>query len=80
MRRFHRVSIDEPTAGTTEQILIGLSPRLEQFHDVLIDTEAITAAVELSGRYIPARINFLFCSWPNLQHVRPRCDLTPSQQ
>jgi len=57
MRRFHRVGIDEPDAGTTEQILIGLSPRLEQFHNVLIDTEAITAAVELSGRYIHDRKN-----------------------
>ena len=57
MRRFHRVSVDEPNAETTEQILIGLSPRLEQFHNVLIDTEAITAAVELSGRYIHDRKN-----------------------
>jgi ATP-dependent Clp protease ATP-binding subunit ClpA len=57
MRRFHRVGIDEPDASTTEQILIGLSPRLEQFHNVLIDTEAITAAVELSGRYIHDRKN-----------------------
>ena len=57
MRRFHRVSIDEPNAETTEQILIGLSPRLEQFHNVLIDTDAITAAVELSGRYIHDRKN-----------------------
>jgi ATP-dependent Clp protease ATP-binding subunit ClpA len=57
MRRFHRVSIDEPDAGTTEQILIGLSPRLESFHNVLIDTDAITAAVELSGRYIHDRKN-----------------------
>jgi ATP-dependent Clp protease ATP-binding subunit ClpA len=57
MRRFHRVSIDEPDSGTTEQILIGLSPRLEQFHNVMIDTEAITAAVELSGRYIHDRKN-----------------------
>ena len=57
MRRFHRVGIDEPDAATTEQILIGLSPRLEQFHNVLIDTEAITAAVELSGRYIHDRKN-----------------------
>jgi ATP-dependent Clp protease ATP-binding subunit ClpA len=57
MRRFHRVGIDEPDAGTTEQILIGLSPRLESFHNVLIDTEAITAAVELSGRYIHDRKN-----------------------
>jgi ATP-dependent Clp protease ATP-binding subunit ClpA len=57
MRRFHRVSIGEPDAATTEQILIGLSPRLELFHDVLIDTDAITAAVELSGRYIHDRKN-----------------------
>jgi ATP-dependent Clp protease ATP-binding subunit ClpA len=57
MRRFHRVGIDEPDAGTTEQILIGLSPRLESFHDVLIDTAAITAAVELSNRYIHDRKN-----------------------
>jgi ATP-dependent Clp protease ATP-binding subunit ClpA len=57
MRRFHRVGIDEPDAATTEQILIGLSPRLEAFHNVLIDTEAITAAVELSGRYIHDRKN-----------------------
>jgi ATP-dependent Clp protease ATP-binding subunit ClpA len=57
MRRFHRVTIDEPDTTTTEQILIGLSPRLEAFHNVLIDTEAITAAVELSGRYIHDRKN-----------------------
>jgi ATP-dependent Clp protease ATP-binding subunit ClpA len=57
MRRFHRVAIDEPSPEVTEQILIGLSPRLEQFHNVLIDTEAIQAAVELSGRYIHDRKN-----------------------
>jgi len=57
MRRFHRLSIDEPNDSTTEQILIGLSPRLEQFHNVMIDTEAMTAAVELSGRYIHDRKN-----------------------
>lgn len=57
MRRFHRVSVDEPNDETTEQILIGLSPRLEQFHNVLIDTDAISAAVELSGRYIHDRKN-----------------------
>jgi len=57
MRRFYRLAIDEPDANTTEQILIGLSPRLEQFHNVLIDTEAITAAVELANRYIHDRKN-----------------------
>ena len=57
MRRFHRVGIDEPDAATTEQILIGISPRLETFHNVLISTDAIKAAVELSGRYIHDRKN-----------------------
>ena len=57
MRRFYRLAIDEPDAATTEQILIGLSPRLEQFHNVLIDTEAITSAVELANRYIHDRKN-----------------------
>jgi ATP-dependent Clp protease ATP-binding subunit ClpA len=57
MRRFHKVGVDEPDRETTEQILIGLSPRLESFHNVLIDTDAITAAVELSGRYMHDRKN-----------------------
>jgi ATP-dependent Clp protease ATP-binding subunit ClpA len=57
MRRFHRLGVDEPTAETTEKILIGLSPRLESFHNVMIDTDAMTAAVELSGRYIHEKKN-----------------------
>jgi ATP-dependent Clp protease ATP-binding subunit ClpA len=57
MRRFHRIGIDEPTDLVTEQILLGLSPRLESFHNVLIDPDAVAAAVELSGRYIHDRKN-----------------------
>ena len=57
MRRFYRLTIDEPNSETTEKILIGLSPRLEKFHNVLIDTDAITAAVELAGRYIADKKN-----------------------
>jgi ATP-dependent Clp protease ATP-binding subunit ClpA len=57
MRRFHRVAIDEPSAAVTEQIILGLSPRLESFHNVLIEPEAVAAAVELSGRYIHDRKN-----------------------
>ena len=57
MRRFYRLAIDEPDRDTTEKILIGLSPRLEQFHDVMIDTEAMTAAVDYAGRYIHDRKN-----------------------
>jgi ATP-dependent Clp protease ATP-binding subunit ClpA len=57
MRRFYRLGIDEPTLETTEKILIGLSPRLEKFHNVMIDTDAIQAAVELTARYITDRKN-----------------------
>jgi ATP-dependent Clp protease ATP-binding subunit ClpA len=57
MRRFHRISIDEPTDAVTAQIMLGLSPRLESFHNVLIEPDAVAAAVELSGRYIHDRKN-----------------------
>jgi len=57
MRRFHRLGIDEPDNDTTEKILIGLSPRLEKFHNVMIETDAITAAVELSARFITDKKN-----------------------
>ena len=57
MRRFYRLGIDEPTAETTEKILIGLSLRLEKFHNVLIDTAAIKAAVELSNRFLTDKKN-----------------------
>ena len=57
MRRFYRLAIDEPTPEVTEQILIGLSPRLEKFHNVEITTEAITCAVDLAQRYITDRKN-----------------------
>jgi ATP-dependent Clp protease ATP-binding subunit ClpA len=57
MRRFYRLSIDEPDTSTTEQILIGLSPRLETFHNVLIETDAIMSAVEFGNRYIHDRKN-----------------------
>jgi ATP-dependent Clp protease ATP-binding subunit ClpA len=57
MRRFHKVVIDEPDTDTTKKILSGLAPRLNQFHDVTISTEAITTAVELSERYLFDRKN-----------------------
>jgi len=52
MRRFYRVSIDEPDAATTVRILQGLQPRLEEFHNVAIDAKAIDRAVELATRYL----------------------------
>ncbi len=57
MRRFYRVSVDEPSTDTTQRILRGLSERLNDFHDVNITEEAIEAAVEMAGRYIHERKN-----------------------
>ena len=57
MRRFYRVSIDEPSYDSTIRILKGLSSRLNDFHEVEISEEAVTAAVDASVRYIHDRKN-----------------------
>ena len=57
MRRFYRVSIDEPNKETTIRILTGLSQRLSDFHNVMISEDAINAAVESADRYIHDRKN-----------------------
>ncbi len=57
MRRFYRLAIDEPDHETTEKILGGLSPRLEAFHNVKIETDAVQAAVEFANRYIHEKKN-----------------------
>ena len=57
MRRFYRVTIDEPSHDTTVRILRGLSERLNDFHDVIIGEEAIEASVEMADRYIHDRKN-----------------------
>ena len=57
MRRFYRVSIDEPDAETTVRILNGLKPRLETFHSVSINTDAVERAVELANRYMHDKKN-----------------------
>jgi len=57
MRRFYKVTIDEPTKDTTIRILNGLAPRLNDFHEVEIQEEAILTAVETAERYISDRKN-----------------------
>lgn len=57
MRRFYRVSIDEPSHDSTVRILSGLATRLNEFHEVNITQEAIETAVELADRYIHDRKN-----------------------
>ena len=51
MRRFQRVTIDEPTPEITNDILQGIKQYYEKFHGTTITDEAIEAAVKLSVKY-----------------------------
>jgi len=54
-RRFQVVQVDEPSEEKAVLMLRGVASILEQHHRVALLDEAITAAVRLSHRYIPAR-------------------------
>ncbi|KIY22302.1 MULTISPECIES: ATP-dependent protease ATP-binding subunit ClpC [Mesobacillus] len=54
-RRFQPITVNEPTAEESVQILKGLRDRYEAHHRVSITDEAIEAAVKLSDRYISDR-------------------------
>lgn len=51
MRRFHRLTVDEPTPAVAKDILKGIRNYFENFHDANITDEAVDAAVDLSVRY-----------------------------
>jgi ATP-dependent Clp protease ATP-binding subunit ClpA len=53
MRRFCRMTVEEPTPATAKEILHGLKEYFEEFHGGEISDEAINAAVDLSVRYQP---------------------------
>jgi ATP-dependent Clp protease ATP-binding subunit ClpA len=57
MRRFYKLPVDEPDHDTTVKILTGVADRLAEYHNVQINMEAITSAVDLSSRYIHDRFN-----------------------
>ncbi|WP_044931890.1 ATP-dependent Clp protease ATP-binding subunit [Oribacterium sp. NK2B42] len=54
-RRFQPVTVDEPSEDETYDILKGIAPKYEEHHHVVIDDEALKAAVSLSERYINDR-------------------------
>ncbi|MCF7521636.1 ATP-dependent Clp protease ATP-binding subunit ClpA [Neisseria sp. ZJ106] len=54
-RRFQKVDIAEPSVAETVQILNGLKPAFEAFHHIRYTQDALTAAAELSARYINER-------------------------
>lgn len=54
-RRFQKIDVAEPTLTTAKDIITGLRPSFEEFHNLIIDDSAVTDAVELSSRYITDR-------------------------
>ncbi|MBX3661745.1 MAG: ATP-dependent Clp protease ATP-binding subunit ClpA [Burkholderiales bacterium] len=54
-RRFQKVDVNEPTVAETVAILKGLKSRFEEHHGVKYQPGALTAAAELSARFINDR-------------------------
>ena len=55
-RRFQSIAVEPPSAEQTVEIIKGLREKYQQHHRVRYTDEAIRSAVELSGRYIPGRV------------------------
>jgi ATP-dependent Clp protease ATP-binding subunit ClpA len=51
MRRFQRVTIDEPTEEVTKEILLGLKKYYEDYHNTIITEDAVDEAIKLSVKY-----------------------------
>ncbi|QEI07302.1 ATP-dependent Clp protease ATP-binding subunit ClpA [Pigmentiphaga aceris] len=54
-RRFQKVDVTEPSVEETVQILRGLKPRFEDHHGVKYSAAALSAAAELSAKFINDR-------------------------
>ena len=54
-RRFQVVKVDEPDIETAVAMIRGLSAKMQNHFGILIDDDALQAAVELSARYISDR-------------------------
>jgi ATP-dependent Clp protease ATP-binding subunit ClpA len=54
-RRFQKIDVNEPTVEQTIQILRGLKSRFEEHHGIKYSSSALTAAAELSAKFINDR-------------------------
>ncbi|MBU0927613.1 MAG: ATP-dependent Clp protease ATP-binding subunit ClpA [Spirochaetes bacterium] len=54
-RRFQKIDIVEPSVGEAIEILKGLKPKYEEYHDVVYSDEAIEMAAKLSAQFITER-------------------------
>ncbi|MEL6299134.1 MAG: ATP-dependent Clp protease ATP-binding subunit ClpA [Pseudomonadota bacterium] len=55
VRRFQKIDVKEPTVEDSIEILKGLKPYFEDYHKIEYSDDAISAAVELSSKYIHDR-------------------------
>ncbi len=55
-RRFQSITVEPPNAEQTFEILKGIRPKYEAHHRIKITDAALRTAIELSGRYIPGRV------------------------
>ncbi|HWK01331.1 MAG TPA: ATP-dependent Clp protease ATP-binding subunit ClpA [Xanthobacteraceae bacterium] len=55
VRRFQKIDVNEPSTEDSYEILKGLKPYYEEFHNLKFTNEAIKGAVDLSVRYIHDR-------------------------
>ena len=81
MRRFYRLTVDEPTPAVAKEILKGIRHYFENFHDANITDDAIDAAVDFSVRYqsdkkLPDKAIDLIDSACARQRVKNRRDVT----
>ncbi|MEZ5841150.1 MAG: ATP-dependent Clp protease ATP-binding subunit ClpA [Hyphomicrobiales bacterium] len=55
LRRFQKIDVNEPSVDDAIEILKGLKPYYEEYHNVRYTGDAIKGAVELAARYIHDR-------------------------
>ncbi|MEL6093078.1 ATP-dependent Clp protease ATP-binding subunit ClpA [Bartonella schoenbuchensis] len=54
-RRFQKINVNEPSVADAIEILQGLKPYFEEFHQIKYTDAAMIASVELSSRYMADR-------------------------
>ncbi|HGD2640003.1 TPA: ATP-dependent Clp protease ATP-binding subunit [Streptococcus agalactiae] len=54
-RRFAKVLVEEPNLEDAYEILLGLKPAYETFHNVTISDEAVMTAVKVAHRYLTSK-------------------------
>jgi ATP-dependent Clp protease ATP-binding subunit ClpA len=80
MRRFQRITVDEPTVEMSKNIIKGIKKYYEQHHKCKITDKAVEAAVNLSVKYIADKklpdkaidLIDVACSRFNLQQVEEK--------